>query len=317
MFWRENMGESSGISVCILAHNEELGITGVLESLQNQTIKPEEILLCANGCTDNTIKVAESFKKGLCKVIVLKKASKAAAWNVLWKKSSGRYIAFMDGDIIFPPFALDRLLLGMRTKDLAAIGGIGHAFLDGSDLLTRMIAIPPGPQQCLYGKLYLIDKKKLNGLMKKNSINAMPEELIHEDLWLSMVIGRSGWAIEEKTPAYYRPWHWKEFPWIAARIIAAESQIKQMHAGGRLPQYVSETRKERSQRYIQKIKRASAKEKIFMSSGYVLKQLMFIRGRMLVSQLGNQPLLGRERSEFSKRALDYKQVSRLWEKDQQ
>ncbi len=49
------------INIVIIAHNEELYIGKCIESLLNQTIKPEKIILVAHNCTDNTEKIATKY----------------------------------------------------------------------------------------------------------------------------------------------------------------------------------------------------------------------------------------------------------------
>lgn len=50
------------ISVLIIAHNEEKHIHTCLESISHQTITPDEIVVIAHNCTDNTVSIAQSFK---------------------------------------------------------------------------------------------------------------------------------------------------------------------------------------------------------------------------------------------------------------
>ena len=49
------------VSVVILAYNEEKTIGKCLESLKNQEVKPDEIIIVDNNCTDNTVKVASKY----------------------------------------------------------------------------------------------------------------------------------------------------------------------------------------------------------------------------------------------------------------
>ena len=52
------------ISVCVPAHNEEIGIGFTLDSILQQTYKGEmEILVCANACTDRTEDVAMMYER--------------------------------------------------------------------------------------------------------------------------------------------------------------------------------------------------------------------------------------------------------------
>ena len=49
------------ISVLVIAHNEEEWIKRCIESILNQTQKPDEIVLIAHNCTDGTIKIAQNY----------------------------------------------------------------------------------------------------------------------------------------------------------------------------------------------------------------------------------------------------------------
>lgn len=49
------------ISVLIVAHNEEEYIGKCLESILNQSQKPDEIILIAHNCTDKTIQISKNY----------------------------------------------------------------------------------------------------------------------------------------------------------------------------------------------------------------------------------------------------------------
>jgi glycosyltransferase involved in cell wall biosynthesis len=48
-------------TVLIIAHNEATHISECLESLEKQTITPDEIILVAHNCTDETVVIAKKF----------------------------------------------------------------------------------------------------------------------------------------------------------------------------------------------------------------------------------------------------------------
>lgn len=51
------------ISVLIIAHNEEEHIEKCITSILNQSQIPDEVLLLAHNCTDDTVKIAKKFPK--------------------------------------------------------------------------------------------------------------------------------------------------------------------------------------------------------------------------------------------------------------
>ncbi len=48
-------------SVLIVAHNEERYIGKCLDSIKNQTKRPDEVLLIAHNCSDNTVRIAKQY----------------------------------------------------------------------------------------------------------------------------------------------------------------------------------------------------------------------------------------------------------------
>jgi len=49
------------VSVVVPAYNEEAYIGNCLESLTNQKVKPDEIIVVNNNSTDATVKIAKRF----------------------------------------------------------------------------------------------------------------------------------------------------------------------------------------------------------------------------------------------------------------
>jgi glycosyltransferase involved in cell wall biosynthesis len=89
------------ISVIIPTYNREKSLKRCLRSLENQTFKDFEVIICDDGSTDNTKKIVNYFKSSLnIKYIFLYKNSGGPAMprNVGIKNSKGKYLAFLDSD---------------------------------------------------------------------------------------------------------------------------------------------------------------------------------------------------------------------------
>lgn len=89
------------ISVIIPTYNREELLKRCLRSLENQTFKDFEVIICDDGSTDNTKKIVNYFKTSLkIKYILLNKNSggPAVPRNVGIKNSKARYLAFLDSD---------------------------------------------------------------------------------------------------------------------------------------------------------------------------------------------------------------------------
>jgi glycosyltransferase involved in cell wall biosynthesis len=129
------------VSIGILAHNEELVIGGMLESLFTQTIfKPEgkwrdsiEVICLPNGCTDQTLtRINDGYKQasliGIDESLIAKELiepGKANAWNVLVHEmvsASTQYIVLLDADIeLGSGDVLERMLDALELNSHAVI----------------------------------------------------------------------------------------------------------------------------------------------------------------------------------------------------
>lgn len=49
------------ISILIIAHNEEAYIAECLQSIEKQTVKPDEVVVICHNCTDTTVSIVQSF----------------------------------------------------------------------------------------------------------------------------------------------------------------------------------------------------------------------------------------------------------------
>ena len=103
------------VSIGVLAHNEEPRISETLRTLFAQDVFKKfstEVVVVANGCTDNTVTVAKELLhdhravwsvRGLARVAELTKAGKANAWNEFVHKlssSQAAVLVLMDADIL-------------------------------------------------------------------------------------------------------------------------------------------------------------------------------------------------------------------------
>lgn len=122
--------EELPISVIVAAHNEELVIGALLESLTKVTYKNWELLLVLDRCTDKTKQVAERYKNRLqIRVIELTDSPvdwSPKKWAVTQGVASAQYdhLVFTDADCVVDP----RWLTGMNAhfqSGAAVIMGIG------------------------------------------------------------------------------------------------------------------------------------------------------------------------------------------------
>jgi glycosyltransferase involved in cell wall biosynthesis len=88
------------VSVVIPAYNEEKYIKKCLDTLTAQTVKPDEIILVDNNCTDNTVALVRKYSS--VKVIKETEQGMIPARNAGFNTSQGDIIAKCDADSILP-----------------------------------------------------------------------------------------------------------------------------------------------------------------------------------------------------------------------
>ena len=86
------------VSVIVVTKNEEKHIRQCLQSIFETTYQPKEVIL-VDDSSDSTPKIAASFKEVR---IIRTPGSLGYARNVGWRAAKGRFICFVDADILLP-----------------------------------------------------------------------------------------------------------------------------------------------------------------------------------------------------------------------
>ncbi len=102
------------VSVIVPVYNVEKYIDRCLKSLVNQTLKDIEIIVVNDGSPDNSQKIIDKYAKKYknVKSYIKENGGVSDARNYGIKKSSGEYIAFVDGD----DFVLENMYESMYEK---------------------------------------------------------------------------------------------------------------------------------------------------------------------------------------------------------
>jgi len=116
------------VSVFIPAHNEQEIIIETLKSIFSQTLKPTQVIVICDNCTDNTILLINEFKnttKANVKIFQTKNNTgrKAGALNQAFNKLKLKnYVLIMDADTLIDKNALKYGMdMIIKDKKLAAV----------------------------------------------------------------------------------------------------------------------------------------------------------------------------------------------------
>ncbi len=110
------------ISLVVPCYNEEAGLA---ELFKNDLSYIDEIIVVDNNCTDNTIKIAESYG---CRVVEEKKKGYGAAYKKGFKNVTNEIIVAIDGDNTYPVLEIRRLvgILEDRNLDFISANRLGN-----------------------------------------------------------------------------------------------------------------------------------------------------------------------------------------------
>lgn len=179
------------ISVVIPAHNEEKYIGKCLESIVNQTVKPDEIIVVDNNCTDKTVEITQKFG---ARIIKEKKQGRPYAQKRGFDSARFDIIARTDADTILPSDWISRILKAFEDPDLGALSGPTYYKWKKSARVSRI------PSLMLFDALSLLFKngclcganmslrKVVWEKVKKNI--CMDDKKVHEDVDLSIHLNK-------------------------------------------------------------------------------------------------------------------------------
>lgn len=122
------------ISVIVTIYNDERYLRECLDSVAGQTWNNLEIILVDDGSTDQSVKIAEEFRKRDSRIRMVCQANggASAARNAGLSCAHGDYIGFVDGDDVLAPQMYERLLTGCEQEGAGAAVCNIICFTDGT-----------------------------------------------------------------------------------------------------------------------------------------------------------------------------------------
>jgi GT2 family glycosyltransferase len=131
------------VSVCVPAYNCAAYIQQCIDSVLAQTYQNIEIIVVNDGSTDATPEILEALKQDNVQLYHQQNSGAAAARNLAYRKSSGDFIKFLDGDdIINAGMIKSQVKLALENKDSVISSSWGRFYDD--DPAT----FKPSPEDC-------------------------------------------------------------------------------------------------------------------------------------------------------------------------
>ncbi len=221
------------ITIGIPAYNEGKTIGSTIKSILAQkelTHKPE-IIICANGCTDNTEEVVYQLSKEHKNIrLIESERGKPNAWNLIRSKAEENEIFFTDADTYFSKKAVSLMQKKLKGNDVIAVGCNPSPIMNNTPFLLRPSYIPKEKAilRSIWGGGYIFNNELLQFRLEQYGFNKMPKDIINEDRWIALIIGQENLIHEENARIYYKyVTSIKDYLRSTVRIISGRYQIEQ------------------------------------------------------------------------------------------
>jgi cellulose synthase/poly-beta-1,6-N-acetylglucosamine synthase-like glycosyltransferase/peptidoglycan/xylan/chitin deacetylase (PgdA/CDA1 family) len=210
------------VSVIVPAYNEAAGIAATLESLTASDYPGDlEVVVVDDGSTDHTAVIASRLGLPGVRVIRQRNAGKASALNTGISYSRHDVLIMVDGDTVFEPATIRRLVQPLADPEVGAVSGntkVGNRrgvlgrwqhieYVIGFNLDRRMFDL----LECMPTVPGAIGAFRYEALA---SVGWVSDDTLAEDTDLTMALCRVGWRVVYKQSARA----WTEAPSSLAQL---------------------------------------------------------------------------------------------------
>ncbi|MEV6850348.1 bifunctional polysaccharide deacetylase/glycosyltransferase family 2 protein [Actinoplanes sp. NPDC051411] len=190
------------VSIVVPAYNEAANIAATVRSLITNDYPAIEIIVVDDGSTDDTAGIVERLRLPRVHVIRQANAGKPAALNTGIRHARGDTLILVDGDTVFEPDAVGRLVQPLTEPQVGAVSG-NTKVANRTGLLGRW-------QHLEYVLGFNLDRRMFEiarcmptvpgaiGAFRRAAINdagGVSAETLAEDTDFTMAVLRAGWLV--------------------------------------------------------------------------------------------------------------------------
>lgn len=190
------------VSVIVPAYNEAANIAATVRSLVASAYPALEVIVVDDGSSDGTAEIVERLGLRGVRVIRQANAGKPAALNTGIRAARAGLLVLVDGDTVFQPDTVHRLVQGFADPTVGAISGntkvanrrrlLGRwqhlEYVIGFNLDRRMYDVL-GCMPTIPGAIGAFRREVLLG------VAGVPSDTLAEDTDLTMKVLRAGWRV--------------------------------------------------------------------------------------------------------------------------
>jgi len=112
------------VSLIATVKNEGENLRNLLDSILDQTLLPDEVVICDGGSTDNTCAILEEYQQWLpLRIVVAPESNISQGRNCAIAAASGPIIAVTDAGVVLSPRWLENLVLPLQSRDEQVVAG--------------------------------------------------------------------------------------------------------------------------------------------------------------------------------------------------
>lgn len=189
------------VSVVIATFNGERYLKDQLESIISQTLIPDEIIVCDDCSTDDTVKILEQYESNDHIKLFVNKSRLGLIKNfknAVNRTKDGNYIALSDQDDIWFPNKLEKCATALKTIEQPDNPCMVHSDLLYVDVSDKIISesfrrvlgqhkYKQNLQTLLYGNFVNGCTTLFNQVLKKGFL-AMPDQIaLNHDGWMALL----------------------------------------------------------------------------------------------------------------------------------
>lgn len=167
------------ISVIIPVRNEGESIRQLLDSLENQTLKPAEIVISDAGSTDDTVQTVVDYHRSIpIRLIRGGPAFPGRGRNLAASQTAHEWIAMIDAGVKPEPTWLESLARSTQNNDVDVVYGVFEPVTDTLFKRCAVMAYVPPPVE-IQGKL-IRTRSVASMLLRRSvwdSVGGFPENL--------------------------------------------------------------------------------------------------------------------------------------------
>ena len=190
------------VSIIVPAYNEEAGIAAAVRSLAASDYPDFDIVIVDDGSTDSTAEIVDGLGLDGVRLVRQPNAGKPAALNRGLASTDGAIVVMVDGDTVFTPHTLRRLVAPFADPEVGAVSGNTKVANRGSILgLWQHIEYVVGfnLDRRMYDLLRCMPTVPgAIGAFRRiavDEVGGVSADTLAEDTDLTMALGRYGWRV--------------------------------------------------------------------------------------------------------------------------